>query len=57
MRLKSVYCVECLCGHHIESETNTLTCPGCQRLVQIEWSAGEEEQEKSSAAAPTPAAA
>jgi endogenous inhibitor of DNA gyrase (YacG/DUF329 family) len=57
MTLESVYCVECVCGQHIESETNTLTCPRCQRLVLIEWSAGEEEHEESSAAAQTPAAA
>jgi hypothetical protein len=45
MRLKSVYCVECICGYRIESETDTdtLICPGCQRLVVIEWP-GKEEQ-------------
>jgi hypothetical protein len=43
MHLKSVYCVECICGYYIESETNTLTCPGCQRLVVIEWRLCEEE--------------
>jgi hypothetical protein len=37
MALKSLYCVECICGHYIESETNTLICPGCQRLVIIDW--------------------
>jgi hypothetical protein len=35
--LKSLYCAECICGHYIESETNTLICPGCQRLVVIDW--------------------
>jgi hypothetical protein len=39
MALKSLYCVECICGYDIESETNTLICPGCQRLVVIEWPA------------------
>lgn len=37
MALKSLYCVECICGYYIESETNTLICPGCQRLVVIDW--------------------
>jgi hypothetical protein len=37
MQSESVYCVECICGHHIESATSTLICPGCQRLVVIEW--------------------
>jgi hypothetical protein len=39
MALKSLYCVECICGYDIESETNILICPGCQRLVVIEWPA------------------
>ncbi len=42
MALKSLYCVECICGCYIESETNTLICPGCQRLVVIEWPGKEE---------------
>jgi hypothetical protein len=37
MALKSLYCVECICGHYIESETNTLICPGCRRMVVIDW--------------------
>ena len=37
MALKSLYCVECICGYYIESETNTLICPGCRRLVVIDW--------------------
>lgn len=37
MALKSLYCVECICGYYIESETNTLICPGCQRPVVIDW--------------------
>jgi hypothetical protein len=45
MTSKSVYCVECICGHHIESEMPTVTCPACQREVQIEWPAREEEHE------------
>jgi hypothetical protein len=42
--MNSVYCVECLCGHHIESEADTLICPSCHRLVVIEWPAAEEEE-------------
>jgi hypothetical protein len=56
MALKSLYCVECICGYYIESETNTLICPGCQRLVVIEWP-GKEEQAERSEAKQTPAAA
>jgi hypothetical protein len=39
MRMNSVYCVECLCGHHIESDADMLICPSCHRLVVIEWPA------------------
>jgi hypothetical protein len=46
MALKSLYCVECICGYYIESETNTLICPGCQRLVVIEWPGKEEQDER-----------
>lgn len=56
MALKSLYYVECICGYHIESETNTLICPGCQRLVVIEWP-GKEEQTESSEPKQTPVAA
>ena len=42
MRTASVYSVECICGHHIESETNTLICPACERLIVIEWPAVDE---------------
>ena len=45
MRTASLYCVECLCGYRIESESNKLICPGCQRLIVIEWPAGEEREE------------
>ena len=43
MRTASVYSVECICGRLIESETNSLVCPGCRRLVVIEWPAAEEQ--------------
>jgi hypothetical protein len=56
MALKSLYCVECICGYYIESETNTLICPGCQRLVVIEWP-GKEEQTEDSETKPKSAAA
>jgi hypothetical protein len=45
MRRNAVYCVECLCGYHIESEANTLICPGCQRLVGIDSPAVEREED------------
>jgi hypothetical protein len=47
MQTESVYCVECICGHRIESATNNLICPGCQRLVVIEWPASIEEHQAS----------
>ena len=45
MALKSLYCVECICGHYIESETDTLICPGCQRLVVIDWKNRERDDD------------
>jgi len=56
MALKSLYCVECICGYYIESETNTLICPGSQRRVVIDWH-GDEEQTERSEPKQTPAAA
>lgn len=47
MRTTSVYSVDCICGHHIESETAELVCPGCGRLVVIEWPAVPEEKQPS----------
>lgn len=32
-----VFCFECICGKHIETETRTLECPSCHRLLVIEW--------------------
>jgi Zn finger protein HypA/HybF involved in hydrogenase expression len=43
MQSKSVYCFECICGQHIESETKELTCPRCHRLIEIQWPARENE--------------
>jgi Zn finger protein HypA/HybF involved in hydrogenase expression len=39
MRQASVYCVECLCGQHIETEAVELDCPACKRKLRIEWDA------------------
>lgn len=47
MRSHSVYSVDCVCGHHLESETTELICPGCQRQVVIEWSAKPEDTQAS----------
>lgn len=41
MRLKSVFCFECLCGRHIETEARTLKCPSCGRELVIEWGRDE----------------
>lgn len=46
MALKSLYCVECICGHYIESETNILICPGCQRQVVIDWHNREQDDDR-----------
>lgn len=43
----STYSLECVCGHHLESETTKLICPSCHRLVLIEWPAKAEEKEVS----------
>jgi len=45
VRLKSVFCFDCLCGRHIETETRTLTCPSCHRELVVEW--GREEERDS----------
>ena len=49
MRLKSVFCFECLCGCHIETEVRALNCPSCGRQLVIEW--GREEKTESTALA------
>jgi hypothetical protein len=43
MRSRSVYSLDCICGHHIESESTELVCPDCQREIRIEWPAETEE--------------
>ena len=57
MRHSSVYCVECVCGHYIESESKILECPVCHRGVVMEWPAREVQKAESSRPAQTPAAA
>jgi competence CoiA-like predicted nuclease len=47
MCLKSVFCLECLCSRHIETEARTLKCPSCDRELVIEW--GREEKTHSEA--------
>jgi Zn finger protein HypA/HybF involved in hydrogenase expression len=39
MRQTSVYCIECLCGQYIETESVELDCPACERKLRIEWDA------------------
>lgn len=46
MRKKSVYCVECICGQHIHSQTPILSCPGCGREVSIVWLAEVDGNER-----------
>lgn len=56
MRAASVYSVECICGRLIESEPNSHVCPGCHRLIIIEWPAAEEQPDNISALPPSAAA-
>jgi hypothetical protein len=39
-----MYSLDCVCGHHIEIECTMLVCPGCQRLVEIDWPALSREK-------------
>lgn len=32
-----MYSLDCLCGQAIDTDTNLLLCPYCQRLIVIEW--------------------
>ena len=43
-RSESIYGIECLCGHFLESEARTLVCPYCRRSIVIEWPAREEPE-------------
>jgi predicted RNA-binding Zn-ribbon protein involved in translation (DUF1610 family) len=35
----SMYCVECVCGQHLETDAAELDCPACGRKLRIEWDA------------------
>ena len=37
MRHTSVYCLECVCGHEIETQNPLLNCPACGRVLAIQW--------------------
>ena len=39
---QSVYCAVCICGRRFESELREFVCPGCYRLIVLEW--GREAQ-------------
>lgn len=46
----SIYTFECLCGHHLESETPQTECPWCHRQIRLIWparAAGETNLEES----------
>jgi transposase len=50
MRTTSVFCAECLCGRHFESEQREYKCPNCKRVIVLAWgikaSADDEEHER-----------
>ena len=35
MRLRSLYCAECLFGRYFETELTEYTCPNCQRIIVL----------------------
>ena len=37
MRLNSVYCADCICGRHFETQFSDYVCPDCQCHLVIEW--------------------
>ena len=43
MRPRSVYSLDCICGHHIESESDRTRLSGLPAPVRIEWPAEPEE--------------
>jgi len=54
----SFYCLECVCGQRLRSETRDLVCTACGREIRIEWPAEaetpasrEQAQEEKGAAA------
>ena len=44
MTATSFYCLDCVCGRHLQSETRELVCPTCGRQIRIEWPAKAEEE-------------
>jgi DNA-directed RNA polymerase subunit RPC12/RpoP len=49
MRTTSVFCAECLCGRHFESERREYTCPNCKRVIVLAWGiepSTDEERER-----------
>jgi Zn finger protein HypA/HybF involved in hydrogenase expression len=57
MRQTSVYCIECLCGRYIETESAELDCPTCGRKLRIEWDAEAKVAESKPEPKTIPAAA
>lgn len=42
MRTTSVFCAECICGRHFESEQREFTCPNCKRVIVLAWGTAPE---------------
>ncbi len=38
----SFYCLDCVCGQRLRSETRDLVCTACGRKIRIEWPAEAE---------------
>jgi hypothetical protein len=38
----SFYCLDCVCGQRLRSETRDLVCNACGREIRIEWPAEAE---------------
>jgi len=47
MRATSMYSLDCVCGHDLESKGRVLVCPGCKRLIEIDWPATESSDDSS----------
>jgi hypothetical protein len=45
MRLNSVYCADCICGRHFETQFGDYICPDCQRHIVIEWEIERERRD------------
>ena len=41
MRIKSVFCAECVCGRCFETEEREYTCPVCKRVIVLQWGIGD----------------